>query len=59
MCTPLLLHELVTALLVGAGLLAALRRALSYLLANARRANPKRDRRTGRLRTGLAVIGTG
>jgi threonine synthase len=37
------------------GLLAALRRALSYLLANARRANPKRDRRTGRLRTGLAV----
>ena len=58
MCAPYLLHELVTALLLGAGLLVALRRALTYLLANARRANPKRDRRSGRLRTGLAVIGT-
>jgi len=58
-CAPYLLHELVTALLLGAGLLVALRRALTYLLANARRANPKRDRCTGRLRTGLAVIGTG
>jgi hypothetical protein len=59
MCAHYVLHEIVTAVLLGAGLLAALRRALSYLLANARRANPKRDRRTGRLRTGLAVIGTG
>ena len=59
MCAHYVLDEIVTALLFGAGLLAALRRALSYLLANARRANPERDRRTGRLRTGLAVIGTG
>ena len=59
MCAHHVFDEIVTALLVGAGLLAALRRALSYLLANARRANPKRDRRIGRLRPGLAVIGTG
>jgi len=31
--------------------------ALRYLLANARRAHPKRDRATGRLHAGLAVVG--
>lgn len=56
MCARHILEELVTALLIGAGLLAALRRGLAYLLANARRANVPRDRRTGRLRAGLAIV---
>ena len=39
------------------GRIAALRRGLAYLLANARRANVPRDYRTGRLRAGLATVG--
>ncbi|HEX2687474.1 MAG TPA: hypothetical protein VHN14_12695 [Kofleriaceae bacterium] len=33
------------------------RTALAFLLANAQRSNPKRDRKTGRLRSGLLVVG--
>jgi hypothetical protein len=51
-----ILDDLVTALRVGVGLLGALRRGLTYLLANARRAHPDRDRRIGRLRAGLAIV---
>ncbi len=47
---------LVTALRIGAGLLGALRRGPAYLRANAQRAHPARDRRTGRLRAGLALV---
>lgn len=57
MCVRHVLDELAAALLIGIGLLAALRRGLAYLLANARRAHPDRDRRTGRLRAGLALVG--
>jgi hypothetical protein len=53
MCAHHFLAAVVAALLGGTGLLAALRRTLTYLLANARRSNPARDRRTGRLRIGL------
>jgi len=56
MCARHILDELVTALRRGVGLLGALRRGLAYLLANARRAHPDRDRRTGRLRAGLALV---
>ena len=56
MCAHHILDALVAALLIGVGLLGALRRGLAYLLANARRANPDRDRRTGRLRAGLAIV---
>ena len=56
MCAHHMLESLVTALLVGNGLLGALRQGLAYLLANARRPNVERDRRTGRLRTGLTLI---
>jgi len=56
MCAYHILNELVTALLVGSGLLGACRRGLTYLLENARRANVQRDRRTGRLRAGLAIM---
>jgi hypothetical protein len=51
------LDPLVTALLPGVGLRRTLRRGLTFLLANARRANLSRDRRTGRLRTGLRLDG--
>jgi hypothetical protein len=56
MCACHILEEVVRALLQGIGLLAALRRGLMYLLANARRANVPRERRTGRLRAGLALV---
>lgn len=56
MCAHHILDDLVTALLLGVGLLKALRRGLAYLLANARRAHPDRDRRTGRLRAGLMLV---
>ena len=55
MCAHHILDALVRALLLGVGLLGALRRGLGYLLANARRSNPDRDRRTGRLRAGLRL----
>jgi hypothetical protein len=57
MCAHHMLTDLVSALLRGVGLLAALRRGLAYLLANARRANVPREYRTGRLRAGLATVG--
>ena len=56
MCARHVFDTLVTALLIGRALLAALRKALTYLLANARRAHPKRDRGSGRLRAGLLVV---
>lgn len=56
MCAHHILEALVAALLVGFGLLNALRGGLTYLLANARRANPNRDRHWGRLRAGLALM---
>jgi hypothetical protein len=49
------IDEVVTALRRSVGLLGALRRGLAYLLANARRAHPARDRLTGRLRAGLTL----
>ena len=43
---------------LGVGLRGALRRGLAYLLAHARRANPDRDCRTGRLRAGMGLAET-
>ena len=56
MCARHVLGDVVTALRLGVGLLRALRRGLTYLLAHARRAHPERDRRSGRLRAGLALV---
>jgi hypothetical protein len=56
MCAHHILHDVVAALLDGFGLLGPLRRGLTYLLENARRANAQRDRRTGRLRAGLTIV---
>ena len=57
MCARHVLDELIEALLADVGLLVALRRALAYLVDNARRANPKRDRKTGRQHAGLRLVG--
>ncbi len=56
MCAHHVLHALVAALLAGAGLLAALRRGLAYLVENAPRANIAREQRIGRLRAGLVIV---
>lgn len=56
MCAHHMLEALVTALRIGIGLLGALRRRLACLLANARRPTVEWDRRTGRLRAGLALL---
>jgi len=50
-----LFDDLVAALRVGVGLRRALGRGLLYLLTNARRSNPDRHRRKGRLRVGLLI----
>ena len=58
MCARHIIGALFAALSHGARRIAsALDDALRFLLANARRAHPKRDRDTGRLRAGLAVVG--
>ena len=56
MCAHHILDGVVAALLLGVGLRRTLRRGLAFLLANARRANPQRDRRSGRLRAGLDLV---
>jgi hypothetical protein len=55
MCSRHVIDELVAALLACDGFTAAFRSGIAFLLANARRANPARDRRTGRLRAGLVA----
>jgi hypothetical protein len=57
MCVGHIMDELVSALLTSVSIAAALRDGLAFLLANAQRSNPKRDRKTGRLRSGLLVVG--
>ncbi|HEX2691926.1 MAG TPA: hypothetical protein VHN14_35195 [Kofleriaceae bacterium] len=51
------MDELVAALLASVSIAAAVRDGLAFLLANAQRSNPKRDRKAGRLRSGLLVVG--
>jgi hypothetical protein len=57
MCAGHIIDELVSALLTSVSIAAALRDGLAFLLTNAQRSNPKRDRKTGRLRSGLVVVG--
>jgi hypothetical protein len=57
MCVSHIIEELVTALLACVSIAAAFRDGMAFLLANARRSNPRRDRKTGRLRTRLVVVG--
>lgn len=57
MCAGHILDELVVALLACVSIATVFRDGMAFLLANARRSNPARDRITGRLRTGLLVVG--
>ena len=57
MCSGHIIDEIAVALLACVSIAAAFREGIAFLLANARRANPKRDRKTGRLRAGLRVVG--
>jgi len=57
MCAGHLIDGIVAVLLASACLASAFRSAVEFLLANAKRSNPARDRRIGRLRTGLAPVG--
>ncbi len=57
MCAHLILDALVHALLRGRRRLATLHHGVALLLENARRANVPRERRRGRLRPGLALVG--
>lgn len=45
------------ALLACVSIASAFLDGMTFLLANARRSNPKRDRKTGRLRTALVTVG--
>ena len=58
MCGLHILHDLLRSALRGFdGLQSILRRTAQYLLDNAARAHPKRDRTTGRLRFGIEYVG--
>lgn len=56
-CAPLLDAIFASLLHAPEALLLAVRHAIVYLLTNARRAHPKRDRLKGRLAPGLALVG--
>jgi hypothetical protein len=55
MCAGHIIDELVATLLASTTIVAVFRDGIAFLLANARRANPKRDRKIGRLRSGVIV----
>jgi hypothetical protein len=57
MCAGHIIDEIVTALLACVSIATAFRDGMAFLLANARRSNPRRDRKTGRLRSRLVVVG--
>jgi hypothetical protein len=56
MCAGHIINELVAALLACASIADAFRDGIASLLVNARRANPRRDRKVGRLRSGLVAV---
>jgi hypothetical protein len=57
MCASHIIDEIVTALLACVSIASAFRDGMAFLLANARRSHPRRDRKTGRLRAQLVVVG--
>jgi len=57
MCAGHIIDEIAAALVACASITAAFHDGMAFLVANARRANPKRDRKTGRLRAGLRTVG--
>lgn len=57
MCAGHIIDAIVMALVAGLSIATAFRDGIAFLLGNARRSNPARDRKTGRLRAGLLVVG--
>jgi len=57
MCAGHIIDAIVIALIAGLSIATAFREGIAFLLGNARRSNPARDRKTGRLRAGLLVVG--
>jgi len=57
MCAEHIIDDIVTALLTCTSIASAFSDGMTFLLANARRSNPKRDRKSGRLRTALVTVG--
>ncbi|MBA3405703.1 MAG: IS4 family transposase [Gemmatimonadaceae bacterium] len=57
MCAGHIIDEVVMALLACVSIASAFHDGIAFLLANARRSNPKRDRKAGRLGSGLIVVG--
>ena len=57
MCSGHIVDELAVALLACVSIASAFREGMAFLLANARRSNLARDRKTGRLRAGLITVG--
>lgn len=57
MCAGHIIDELFAALLACVSIATVFHEGMTFLLANAQRSNPARDRDTGRLRTGLFVVG--
>lgn len=57
MCAGHIIDEVVMALLACISIASAFHDGIAFLRANARRSNPKRDRKAGRLRSGLIVVG--
>ncbi len=57
MCAEHIIDDIVRALLTCVSIASAFSEGMTFLLANARRSNPKRDRKSGRLRTALVTVG--
>lgn len=57
MCAGHLIDDIVAALLACVSIATVFCEGMAFLLANARRSNPQRDRKRGRLRAGLRVVG--
>jgi hypothetical protein len=57
MCAGHIIDDIAAALLACASIATAFLDGMAFLLANARRSNPKRDHKSGRLRTRLRVVG--
>lgn len=57
MCSGHIIDAIAMALLACVSIAAAFRDGMAFLGANARRSNPRRDRKTGRLRADLVTVG--
>ena len=57
MCSGHIIDAIAAALLACVSIAAAFGDGMAFLCANARRSNPARERKTGRLRAGLVIVG--